>query len=322
MPQGSPVHAKIIVPWTEQLERESGGELRFEVHPEMRLGGTPESLYEQAVEGRVDIVWAMPSYTPGQFHRIEAFELPFVMKGRTATSLAAWDFAQRHAAEELAGVQPLSVHVIGSGGFHMRQAPVRCREDLRGLKVRVPTAQAAALMRALEATPVHLSPLRTREALASGEVDGVLMNWDFVNATRSYEVAPFHSETDPARRGLYTSAIVFAMNQARYAALPDDLRRLLDRRSGAALARWIGETFEQLDGRGRELARARGNVINVIGAQELDRWQDAADAVVAGWITHEDGRGADGAALVAQARALVDQHEAQLRSAISREAGA
>jgi TRAP-type transport system periplasmic protein len=311
MPEASPVHQHILLPWASLLERASDGELRLDVVPEMRLGGGSAELLPQLEHGLVDLVWAMPCHTPQRFPRLQAMELPFVMRGRTASSLAALDFAQGHAGTELAGLQPLSVHVIGAGGFHMRRVPVRRREDLQGLRLRAPTEQAARLVRALGATPVRIEPLRTREALAGGEVDGVLMNWDFCNSTRSWEVARLHSETDAAERGLFTCLILLAMHPRRLERLPAAVRDVLLQHSGSWLAQWIGRRFEAVDGRGREAALGAGNARYLIDAAELQRWWPAADHVAREWAAALPP-GSDGLDLLAQARALVDRHEERL----------
>ena len=84
-----PTH--ILDPWADAIEEQSDGRIRIERHAAMSLGGTPPQLYDQAVEGVVDIVWTLPGNTPGRFPATEVFELPFMMTNAEATSRAYWD---------------------------------------------------------------------------------------------------------------------------------------------------------------------------------------------------------------------------------------
>ena len=57
------------------------------------------------------------------------------------------------------------------------------------------------------------------------------------------EITKFHSETDAALPAFYTSAFIFAMNKARYDALPTDLKKVIDANSGQALSGEVGKAF-------------------------------------------------------------------------------
>src|SRR3546814_3099088 len=77
----------------------------------MQLGGKPPQLYDQVRDGVADVVWTLPSYTPGRFPLMSVFELPFMINNAEATTKAAWEFYQTYAKEEFADVHPILFHV-------------------------------------------------------------------------------------------------------------------------------------------------------------------------------------------------------------------
>ena len=52
LPADSPFHTQFLVPWTQKLEKESGGRLRFRLFPALQMGGTAPQLYDQVEGGR------------------------------------------------------------------------------------------------------------------------------------------------------------------------------------------------------------------------------------------------------------------------------
>src|SRR5690606_20659865 len=102
-------------------------------------------------------------------------------------------------------------------------------------------------------------------------------------------------------RGLYTSFFVFAMNKARYEALPDDLKAVLDANSGLPASKWVGQVMDEGDLPGIEAAKKSGNRIIMVEEAEVERWKTAAAPVIEAWIEEMNAKGYDGAAMVADA---------------------
>lgn len=305
LPPGSTTHAKLLVPWCAKLEAESAGRLKCQIYPSMQLGGTAPQLYDQARDGVADIVWTLPGYNAGRFPAMEVFELPFMIRDAESASRAAWQYTARHGTKEFGDVRPLAVHVHDAGQLHTRDKAVRVLEDFRGLKLRAPTRQTNKLLAALGAVPVSMPVTGLADAMSKGVLDGAVIPWEVVPAVKVQEVARFHTETDPAQPALYTAVFLLAMNRASYDRLPADLREVIDRHSGEALSAQAGRLWDEQRAPARQLAIDRGNTINVVPAKELLRWRNAAAPIEAAWIDDVKGRGLDGSALLAEARALI-----------------
>jgi TRAP-type C4-dicarboxylate transport system substrate-binding protein len=247
----------------------------------------------------------------GRFPTTEVFELPFVMTNAKAASQAYWDMFEKHMKDgEFADVHMIATWVHGPGVIHSRQK-VEKLDDLKGMKLRAPSRIVNTLLGHLGATPVGMPVPAVTEALSRGVIDGAVVPWEVAPSVKIEELVSHHTEFAEGQ-ALYTATFVLAMNKARYEALPDDLKKVIDDNSGRELSALFGWTQEHYDGPARQLAVDRGNTILRLDADATARWKDAAQPVIDGWIEEMNGRGLDGAALVDEARALIAKYtEAQ-----------
>jgi TRAP-type C4-dicarboxylate transport system substrate-binding protein len=301
-------------PWMDLIEKDSGGQLRFEPYPSMQLGGSPAQLYDQVKDGVVDVAWTLPGYTAGRFPRGEVFELPFMMSDAQATSRAFWEYIQTAAPDEFKDVRVLALHVHGPGVIHTVSRPVRAVADLRGLKLRGPTRLVTRLLAALDAVPVGIPLPGIPDALSKGTIDGCVIPWEVVPSIRVHELVRHHTEFAANGGSLYTNTFILAMNQARYAQLPGELRSVIDRHSGPSTSAWLGKTQQANDALGRQEAVKRGNTIHTLDAVASQEFRRRARPLELQWAEDLDKRGFDGKGLLARARQLIDQHSRSSRT--------
>jgi TRAP-type C4-dicarboxylate transport system substrate-binding protein len=309
LPAAAPAHALFMEPWARQVEAESDGRIKVEIYPAMQLGGRAPQLYDQVRDGIADVVWTLPGYTPGRFPTIEVFELPFLPANAEATSQAVQAFYEKHQPQEFADIHPLMFHVHAPGLFHMKGAPIRTLEDLQGKKIRAPTRVINDTLGTLGATPVGMPVPQVPEALSRGVVDGVVIPWEVSRPLRVHELTDSHTSF-AGERGFYTSVFLYGMNKERYESLPDDLKTVIDNNSGMALAQKIGKVWDEAEAPGRQAAEEAGAEFYVIEGAELERWKEASQPVIERWMEQMSSTGQDGAALVEDARSLIEQHEA------------
>lgn len=304
LPAVSNVHRHFLLPWTRKVREESNGRLRIQIFPSMQLGGAPPQLYDQAKDGVADIVWTLPGYTPARFPRIEVIELPFIAHKRArVNSRVTWDLFDKHMRGEFGETHVLAAWAHDGGLIHSRRE-VKTMEDLRGLKLRYPTRQAGEALRALGAAPVGLPVPQVPEALSQGVIDGAVVPWEVVPSIRIHEMVRYHVGI-PGSPTFYTASMLLAMNKARYAGLPPELRRVLDANSGAMAAEMAAKVWDEQGPVVEEMVRRRGNSITEISEAEKARWIAATAPVTQAWIAAMRERNIDGGALVEEARALV-----------------
>lgn len=303
LPPASTTHAEFLQPWADKVMEESDGRIEVQIFPSMQLGGKPPQLYSQVKTGVADMVWTVQGYTSGRFPLTEVFELPFVPGTAEATSQALWAFYKNHLQEEYADVKPLLLHTHAPGTLHTKDKLVKTVDDLDGMKIRLPTKSIADALGELGAVPVGMPVPQTYEALSRGVVDGTLIPFEVVSPLRINELTPYHTET-----GIYTATFLFAMNKDRYESLPDDLKAVIDRNSGAALAQKIGAVWDKAEHKGIDEAKALGHEFYTVEGEELARWKETVQPVIDGWIERTNKAGYDGAALYQEALDLVAKY--------------
>ena len=310
LPPQAAIPAKALTPWIAKVEQESGGRIKVEHYPSMQLGGAPPALYDQAKDGVVDLIWTVLGYTPGRFPRSEAFELPFMVTLAEPTSRAFHEYVLANAMDEFKDVHPIALHTHGPGLLHVRGDGVRSLDDMAGLKIRTPTRVAAGMLSAFGATPVGMPVPQVPESLSKGVIDGVAIPWEVTLPLKIAELVNTHTAFT-GRHGLYTSTFIFAMNRDSYAALPDDLKKVIDDNSGPEVAALFGRAMDEVDVTGRAVAEKAGNTLVTLDAAETARWQEAAKQTTESWIAEMSGKGIDGAALVEDARRRIEQYSGQ-----------
>ena len=306
-PKGS-VPLRFMVPWAEKIEADSGGRIKIEIYPAMQLGGKPPALYDQIRDGVIDGGWAIPAYTPGRFPEAEAFELPFMTSmSAEASSMAAWDYTMKYAGERFGDVKLLAVHVHGPGVVHKKGDPITSVADFKGLKLRGPSRQANKLLEAVGATPVGMPVPAFPEALSKGIVDGGVIPWEIVPPLKVHELTDSSTEVG-GDRALYNTFFIWAMNKASYDALPDDLKAIIDANSGVETSGWAGRAMDEGDDVGKQVVIDNGNAVVTMDDATTAELRAIGDQLTQAWIEEVTAKGLDGAAMVADAQALVAKY--------------
>ncbi len=214
----SGAHDKFLAPWSRQVQAQSGGRIRIDLFPSMQLGGAPAALFDQARDGVADIVWAMPSLTPGRFPKIEAWELPFVPSRRAlVSSKAIDDFGRANLMDEFREVHPICFSCSDRGVLHANR-PVRTVEDMKDLRLHVQTRFAGDAVRALGAVAVPMPSAQLPLAITQHVIDGCIDPWDMMPALKLNDLLKTHTEFADVSPSSTTFALV--MNKAAYDRLP------------------------------------------------------------------------------------------------------
>ena len=310
LPGTSNVHKNLIQPWCDKIAKDSGGRLKCQIYPAMQLGGTPAQLFDQARDGVADIVWTIPTYNPGSFRKSEVFELPFFTRSGKGASEAFWHYVQKNALDEYDSVKLLWLHTADGSVLHMAGGkPVKTMDDMKGLKIRAATRLNFKMLAAFGATPVQMPLPGVNEAMTKGAIDGAMVPWEGLAAARLHESARSHVEAPAGQPKFANSIFAFVMNKAKYDALAPELKKVIDANSGAATSAWAGERFDNAMAPMHKLAAGKGNHLVVLSPAEISRWTKATAEIDAQWVKEVTAQGADGEALLQQARALGKQYD-------------
>lgn len=311
-PSSAPVHQEYFIPWKEAIEAESNGRLEVELYPAMQLGGTPPSLYDQAKDGQVDIIWTVLGYNSGRFPQAEVFDLPFIPTTGAATSQAAHEYAMANMQDELEGVYPIAVHTHSPGALHTKDTRIDSLEDIQGLKMRGPSQLVNRYLAKLGAEPIGMPVAQALEALSRGVLDGTLAPFEAITAMGLADITTEHTLFS-GDNALYTTMMIVAMNQRKYDVLPADLQAVIEAHSGIQEARKIGQIMDDADQVQIQaiLNGEQPGTITQLDSEETARWQAVGQEVADEWVADAEEKGFDGEALYNNARQLIEKFTAE-----------
>lgn len=309
LPPKAPAHTKMLAPWAADVEKASGGKVKIELFPSMALGGKPPELINQVRDGVVDIVWTVNGYTAGLFPRSEVFELPFVhTNDATATNLAMREmFLNGAIADDYKSVKVMFLHVHAGQAIHMVEKEVRTPDDLKGMKMRIPTRTGAWIIEALGAAPASMPVPALPQALSKKVVDGAFIPWEIIPPLKLQDVTKVQVE-GPNRVRFGTTTFQVSMNRDTWAKLSPEVQRAFDANNGEARVRAVGKVWTDSEAGGIAVAKKAGNKHIQLTEAQLAMFKAKLEPVVQRWIDEVKGKGIDGQALVAQARALIAKH--------------
>ena len=302
----STTQTKMIEPWVKRIEEASDGRIAFEIFPSMSMGGKPPELYRQVRDGTADIVWTLIGYTPGVFPRTEAFELPTVHLGSALATNLAIDDAFEMIADDYADMKPLLVHVHDGNALHLRDKmdEVLSLDVFEGLKLRTPSRTGAWVIEAMGAEPVAMPVPALPQALSKGAVDGALVPFEIFPPLKLAELTQTSIEGRGKQR-FGTSVFLFAMNQERFDALPEDLQQIIEDHSGRDFAAEIGEVWHAEETVGKRLQFESGGTILRLDEAMTTELEEQGQTIVDRWIEEVGSKDIDGQAIIDAAREAV-----------------
>jgi TRAP-type C4-dicarboxylate transport system substrate-binding protein len=268
VPPTHPFH-KWVTGWAAELEKNSGGKLKFVIYPNGQIVGPPHRQFDAARNAVVDIAFSLHGVTPGRYAMTEIANLPFTwpkvgalpsVSGPRLTELAPTYLAAEHQGLRILFMSVANPVVVFS------KVAVRKVEDFKGMKIRYAGVQNKSLLDTLGAVPMLVPPPESQDALAKGIVDAAMFPYEAgvaydLGAVVKYAIEP----------PISTATFAMVMNPAKYNALPADLRALLDRAAGVAGAASFGKAWEESEKTGRAQLVAKGLEIISLPAADVEK---------------------------------------------------
>lgn len=309
LPPVSNGHAKMLSPWAKKIEAASNGRIAIQIFPSMQLGGTPPQLYDQARDGVADIVWTLPGNTPGRFPLSEVLELPFI-GGRLGitNAQAGQEFASKYMMDETKDVKLLSYWAHDTGLIHSKKQ-VTTLDSLKGQKLRFPTRLAGEALKAVGVNAIGMPVPQVPESLAQGVIDGAVVPWEVVPSIKVQELVKYHTNV-PGKRAVYAASFFLAMNKAKFDALPDDLKKVIDDNSHMEFAKLAGNMWDSAGADVLKMVQGRsGNVINTMSDEDAKKWAELCKPIWSNFAGQLKAKGIDGDKMIAEAEALVAKYD-------------
>ena len=255
-PATSSISKEVFEPWAKQIQEDSNGRLKVELYPSAGLAKA-DVTYEAAAKGTIDIGSQAHGYTSGRFPLTQIAELPGLSNSATQMGCMLQTlYEDGTIASEYEDTHLLFMYGAGPGSLHTTDKLIRTPADMKGLRIRRPSAVAGDIIESMGASPVGLPANDMYTSLQRGVVDGLSFPWEAVTAFKIDEITKYHTSIP-----FYSSALMVSMNQGSYDKLPDDLKQVLDKNSGMALAKKVGEVFDKYDQMAIQAAKDKGDEV-------------------------------------------------------------
>ncbi len=264
------IMAKVLTPWAQEIASTSGNKLTVRMFPSMQLGGKPPELYRQAVQGISDICFTLPGYTSSDFPMMALTELPGMATSAEDGTKKLWTHFDRFLANEFKDTKVLMLWNSDTASIMSKTKPIRTLEDMKGMKIRTPSAAQSAQLEAIGAIPIDMPAGQIYNALDRGVVDASMIPMSAAIDFKLIEVAKYFTINAPLGR----SPFLVAMNRSRYEKLPADLKKIIDDSTGLKLSLKGAATYDTQNDAALDAAKKERELIT-LSADESKRWREA-----------------------------------------------
>lgn len=286
--------AKVVKAWGKQLAEATDNQVNVEVFPSGQMG-PPNRQYDLVREGVADLSWVLHGFTPGRFPLVDIANLPGMFATSEVATAAMWRVRDQLVAEHKA-VRVLGLVVSPSLVIMTRTKPVLKLADVKGLRIRPPSAVTAGAIQALGGVSVAVPPAEMGEALSKGVIDAIVTSAEAAASFRLFESIKYVSEVN---MGMATFA--FVMNPASYERVPPDVKAALDSHSGKAFEQQMVNEFDANEAAARVAARQAGTEFITPGADAAAEFSAALKAHCEKVIAKMVADGVKGASAVYEA---------------------
>jgi TRAP-type C4-dicarboxylate transport system substrate-binding protein len=277
LPRIGPAADNGTIPWLRAVERDSGGEIKFQEFWGGQLIQNPTKEYDALVNGVNDVTIIVTSFVQQQFPDSHLFEIPNVVHNSEEAALGGWRMYEKGMLRGMDRIYPAAIFSNDPGGVHLAK-PIKSLDALKGLKIRVSGPAEAAIVQVLGAAPVGMNIMEGAEALSRGLYDGTFNGWA---ANRSYRMTPLLKAHVDLPMGV--RQFIVAIDKAAYDRLPPPARQAIDRNNGLGFSLKMAKAFE-VDGLAERAEAKEKGMIVPITADERSRLAADFKTMLDKWI--------------------------------------
>jgi len=234
-------HQKSFVPFAENVDKLTGGRVKIKIFPGGALGA-PTQLPDAVKTGITDIAFIIPSYTTARFPRISVLDLPFICDDAVHATKIIYDLKDKYFLEDFKDYKVLWFYSCGTGQLMSATRPIHSLDDLKGMKMRAPSAYMSKALRLLGSNPVAMPISELTVSLQKKVVDGILTPWSAIEDFKLWDLIKYLTEID-----MYLSPMAVVMNKDKYNSLPDFAKKSIDEATGMQWGLHAARVYEEHD---------------------------------------------------------------------------
>ena len=294
------MNVKIIEPWIADIEKRTGGKVKIKIYAGGSLG-KPQDQFDMASRGVADITWGILAYTPGRFPLATVVELPFMSpSAEIGSRMVQRLFDSGYFQNEFDEVKLLTLAMPPNMDLHSRKHRVEKLEDLKGMKIRTPSAMIGELIKNWGGVPVAMPAPDVYMSLERGVIDSIFLDPLTLMGLKINEVTKYHT-----RVGISTTVLFFAMNKKTWDSLPSDVQKVFDELSGEHLGADLNGKIADRAVLGvlKKLEKS-GDTVTTLSPQEMEKWKNSAQPAFDIWLKSMEKKGLPGKKVLDEAYKL------------------
>jgi len=297
------ISKEAIVPWMEDITKQTGGKVKFEHFPAQQLGKAPD-LLNLTQSGVADIGYVGVSYVSDKMALSGVAQLPGAFgtacQGTTAYMALARADTVRKQDYEANKVRLLFGFLLEPYQFYTVAKSVSMPDDLKGLKLRSTGGAMDIFARKIGAVPVRMAAPEVRESLSRGTLDGLIFPNESVMSYDLQSLVKFGT-----KGGNFGSFIVtLVINEDRWRKLPKDVQAAMNKANNAIMPKICKHIDDNVEAVVQKLTTA-GVKFHTLTAAERKAFTDVTDTVAAEWADGLDKRGKPGSAVLKEFKAAL-----------------
>jgi TRAP-type transport system periplasmic protein len=293
-------HQESFLPFAQNVEKLTQGRVRIKVYAGGALGG-PMQLPDAVRTGITDMAFIVPSYTTGRFLRSSVLDLPFLSDQALKAARTFYDLYDSYLADDYRDYKVLWLYSSDPGQLFTVTGPIKTLADLKGKKIRSPSAAMSDALGLLGAHPVSMPISELHSALDKRVIDGMLSPTTAIHDFKLYDQIRYGT-----RINMFSSLLMVVMNKERFASLPDFARKALDEASGKNWGLRAAEIYDRLDAETMAQLRASGRVrLDEFSAADKQSFQERLKPMDADWTAHQADRNIPAQEILTAMRAAI-----------------
>ncbi len=267
-----------VKPFVDAVNAEAKGQVEIDVAFSGTLGSDIAQQPQLVLDGKADIAFVVPGYTPKRFPDNTVIELPGLFRDIREATLV---YTRLTALNALSGYEDfvvLGAYITAAETIHGR-ATINSIDDLKNKKIRVNNPSENAALEKLGAVPMLLPITQVSDAISGGRIDAAEVSMTPLSDYGIKRVATHHYLL-----GTNGAPLALLMNRKRFEALPKAAQDILRKYSGEWTAKRFIEAYEASDRQVlAQLISDPHRTVIFPSQQDLDTANLAFEAVIADW---------------------------------------
>ncbi len=305
MPAGHPMTTDAFEMWAKSVEQATSCRVKVTIFPgDTLISGF--TAFDAVKAGACDLAMLSQSYEPNRFPLTMVMNQPLDFPNAVVSGQIAWDLYQEfpEIQEEYQDVKLLFFYSTSAYQFHTPKKPIRTKEDLKGLLIRVGGPVDKAITEALGGIPEFMHMPDTYLALSKGVLDVHMSGFGPMKGLRTAEATRFHIEN----ANLHTSIFGIIMNKDKWNSLSPEDREAIEGVSGREAAKLFGRVFDWTDTDTIQFMKEKGDTFFRLSAEEKAEWRKVFDTIVADWVSEQEANGLPGRKILEAALRLKEKY--------------